>query len=446
MDPAIPLYKGKPVVGVFPELADDPVSALTRASKLGDVVQLDLPKIRVLLVNDPEKLDHVLTHHNVYTKETADYDSIRKVTRSGLISSGGPHWLRQRRIMQPAFARQNVRRFGEMMLRASNEMVDRWKPHFDSGKAFDLGDELAHVALVIVGETLLGGDLTRNFEAVNHALHDVLGKSAYRVTHPFLPPEWVPISFHREFKRSMQTLDALVEGVIAERHKAGAHPEGDLLDILMSAKDPETGESMTDVQLRDEVLTMFIAGHESSSNALAFAFYLLSRHPECERKLRAELASVLGGKPVSPEDVPKLTYTLAVLNEAMRLYPPAWALTRMVSQDDDCKGLPLKKGDVVMFSQYLMHRRASLYPNPEGFDPERWLQPDLKLPRSAYIPFLAGPRKCIGDTFALMEMPIILATVMQRARVELDSGFRMEIIGGVTLRPKNGLPVTVRAP
>jgi cytochrome P450 len=443
---AIPLYRGKPLVGVFPELAADPISALTRAAKLGDVVQLELPGIRVLLVNDPEKLDHVLSHHTLYSKDTNDYASIRKVTRSGLISSGGPHWLRQRRLMQPAFARANVRRFASMMLRATNDLVDGWKGHFESGKAFDLGDELAKVALVIVGETLIGGDLTQNFAAVNHALHDVLGKSAYRVTHPFLPPEWVPIAFHREFKRSLATLDNLVEGVIAERRKTGARPEGDLLDLLMAAKDPESGESMNDEQLRDEVLTMFIAGHESSSNALAFAFYLLSRHPEVERKLRAELDAVLAGRPIAPEDLNQLPYCLAVINETMRLYPPSWALTRMVTQDDDCKGLPLKKGDVVMFSQYLMHRRPSLYPNPEGFDPERWLQPDLKLPRSAYIPFLAGPRKCIGDGFALMEMPIILATVLQRARVELESGFRMEIIGGVTLRPKNGLPVTVRVP
>jgi cytochrome P450 len=299
---------------------------------------------------------------------------------------------------------------------------------------------MMRLTLRIVGRALLGTEIGDEADAVGQALPVALHWANEQITRPSLS-ERLPTPGNRRFRSAVGSLNGVVNGLVAQRRKSGEDP-GDLLSMLMKATDAETGEAMSDQQLRDEVMTIFLAGHETTANALAWTFMLLSLHPGVDRTLRAELSSVLAGRLPTLADLPKLTYTRMVLDEALRLYPPAWSLGRRAEVDDVIDGYAIPKGSLVIVSPYVVHHNARVWDNPEGFDPERF-RPGKEegLPRFAYFPFGGGPRLCIGNNFALMEAQLLLAVLAQRARPELLAGHPVELEPMITLRPKGGLPM-----
>lgn len=436
--PKLASLPGVPVFGALPALQKDPLGVLARGTlEYGPAVRLPLPIVEAFVLSDPRLVEHVLvTNSRNYVKQTRGYEMLRKVLGNGLVTSEGDFWKRQRRIAQPAFHRERMVAFGETMTRAATELVDGWA----LGQRFDVAEAFMRVTLRLVGETLLSADVTGAASEVGQALTVALEHLIHRTLHPFGFPEWVPTPRNLAFKRALAELDRVVLELIAAR-RAGHGPTNDLLAMLMEAKDPETGEGMSDAQLRDEVMTIFLAGHETTANALAWTVMLLGKAPEVERRLVRELETVLGGRVPTMSDVPKLTYTSMVLKESMRLYPPVWSLARRVVEDDVVDGVLLPKQSIVFLCPFALHRHPSHWRDPEAFDPERFA-PDAPAPvKGAYLPFSMGQRKCIGDTFAMVEAQLVLATVLSRVHLALVPGQAFEPEPVITLRPRGGVQV-----
>ena len=439
-----PSYPARGLLGVLPQMQANPLQMFAEAAKFGPVVRMPMPHYVAYVVSDVDVVEHMLmaNHHN-YVKQTRGYQMLRKALGNGLVTSDGQFWLRQRRIAQPAFHREKIAGFATVMTRATTEMLDAWEPRLRNRESFDFAREMMAVTLKIAGETLFGSDTTSRSKDVGDALTEALEHLIYRTLHPLSFPEWLPTPRNRAFLRAMDKLDAVVMGIIAGRRAAPSQKD-DLLAMLMDAKDEESGEGMTDQQLRDEVMTLILAGHETTANALSWTFWLLGQHPEVEKKLRAELAQVLGGRTPEARDVPALKYTGQVVKEGLRLYPPVWSLGRKVVTEEVVKGFRFEKDALVFFSPYVIHRLPQFWPDPEAFMPERWAE-ESKRPRCAYIPFSQGPRKCIGDGFAAMEAQLLVATIVQRTHLELVPGQQVTPEPLITLRPKNGVRVVARA-
>ena len=428
------------------EMQVNPLSVFMRARfELGEVVHLRLPYARVHAVASHKIIEQVLvTQAAKFSKDTRGYDQLRRVLGKGLVTSEGSFWLRQRRLAQPAFHRERLQGWGEVMVRATREMVAGLQPRIASGATFDALKEMMKLTMRIVGETLLSADVTRESETVAHALTHGLETMQHMLTHPFALPTWVPTKHNRELAAAGKALNDIVFGIIAERRRGEGGAKDDLLAMLMNAVDLDTNERMNDEQLRDEVMTIFLAGHETTAVLLGWTLFLLSKHPDIERKLRAELTAVLGAREVTTDDVPKLPYLGRVIKEVLRLYPPAWILGRRVTEDLILDGWNFPKRSVVMFSPYVLHRVAEVFENPEGFDPDRWLHEE-RLPRGAYLPFSIGARKCIGDSFALLEAALVLATMLPKVSFALVPGQSIEPEPMITIRPKGGVQMVASA-
>jgi cytochrome P450 len=305
--------------------------------------------------------------------------------------------------------------------------------------------EMMGVTLQVVAQALFSADASADVATVGHALDVVLAETNYRMLHLFQPPLELPTRRNRRFVRSRGTLDRIVYRIIDERLRTEEN-NGDLLSLLVHARDEDTGERMNRKELRDEVITLYLAGHETTAMNLTWTWYLLSQHPQVERNLHDELDSVLGGRTSTVEDLPKLRYTTMVIAESLRLYPPAWSVARQAIQDDEVGGYAVPKGAPITMVQYITHRHPEFWDDPECFDPERWT-PDraAKRPKFTYFPFGGGPRLCIGNNFALMEAQLILATLAQHYRVQVVPGHPVVPEPLLTLRPKYGMQVTLEA-
>lgn len=428
----------RPLVGVLPQLQANPLEVMERATlKHGPLTHLPLPALQGYVLGHPSFVQHVLvTNPKNYVKQTRGYEMLRLVLGNGLVTSDGAFWKRQRRIAQPAFHRERLAGFGQVMTRAANQMVDAW----ELGKPFDFAEEMMRCTLRIVGETLLSADVTKQADHVGEALTVALEHLIRRTLHPLSAPEWVPTPANLRFKRALEELDRVVLGLIAERRKGGG-PRDDLLAMLMESKDPESGEGMTDEQLRDEVMTIFLAGHETTANNLSWTMSLLGRHAEVERKLVAEAKGVLGGAAAGMEHVHQLPYAMNVIKESLRLYPPVWSLGRRVLEDELVEGYLLPQDALVFISPWAIHRLPEFWADPLAFDPDRWLTEDPRRAHGAYLPFSMGQRKCIGDTFATVEAQLILTTVLQRVHLSLVPGQTFEPEPVITLRPRGGVHV-----
>lgn len=431
-----------PLIGVLPQIQKDPLGLMERATlQHGPVAHLPfIAGLNGYMLGTPKLAHHVLVANvKNYVKQTRGYEMLRLVLGNGLVTSEGEFWKRQRRIAQPAFHRERLTHFGAVMVRAAHEMVDRWRP----GQAFDLSQEMMHVTLRIVGETLLSADVTSDADTVGVALTVALEHLIHRTLHPLSPPEWLPTPGNARFKKAVAALDEVVLGLIAERRRT-QEKKPDLLAMLMESVDPESGEGMTDAQLRDEVMTIFLAGHETTANTLAWTVMLLGQAPEVMRRAVAEVDAVVGARPVTMEDLPKLPYIANVVKESLRLYPPVWSLGRRVVEDDVVEGYLLPKDALVFLSPYALHRLPEYWPDPLAFDPTRWETEDPRRAHGSYLPFSLGQRKCIGDTFALFEAQLILVTMLQRMHLSLVPGQALVPEPVITLRPKNGIHVTAR--
>lgn len=427
----------------IPEIQRDPLAFLMRsAAAYGDFIHYPLRLWEVYQVTHPAIIKHILQDNSrAYSKNTIQYNTLSKVTGRGLLTSDPPLWLKQRRLMQPAFHRKRLQVYGEVITGATTDMLDRWSAQPPSSH-LDVDAEMMQVALEIVGKTLFGLDLRHEAQEMTEGVLEMLAYVVYRASNPVAPPLSFPTGRNRRYKAAMAVLEGVIQDTIATRRAEGVD-RGDVLSMLLSARDEETGEPMPDDQIRAEMATLIIAGHETVASALTWVWYLLSLHPAVRAALEAELDAVLNGRLPAVEDLPALPYARAVFEETLRLYPPAWLITRRALEEDHIGDATIPADALIIMSPYVTHRHPDFWPNPAGFDPERFLPANAAgRPRFAYIPFGGGPRLCIGDSFALMEGPLILATVAQRFRLDLVPSHPVKMDALVTLRPHSGLLMT----
>jgi cytochrome P450 len=433
---------GYPLFGVLPEMwFDSRLKVHARhVGRFGDVIRYRFGPVEAHLLLHPDDVKYVLQENHVNYVKGRGTRRMRLFLGHGLLTSEGELWRRQRRLAQPAFHPKRVAALVDAMVGATDGMLTAWDARAAKDEPVDVAVEMMRLTLDVVGRTLFGADLADDASEVYDALTEALEFTSKRLVVPFAIPLRAPLPSNRRFLRARETLDRIVYSVIEQRRKSNARGGADLLAMLMDARDEETGEAMSDTQLRDEVMTLVLAGHETTANALAWTFLLLSREPIVWRALRAEVDAVLGGRRLVADDLPKLRYTRMVIEESMRLYPPAWMFGRMAIAEDTVRGYRIPPGSMVIISPYFTHRHPDFWTNPEGFDPERFAaDAAAKRHKYAYLPFGGGPRICIGNGFALVEAQAILATITQRFRVDVTP---REVVAEpiVTLRPKGGMP------
>jgi cytochrome P450 len=434
--------KGHLILGCLPEFRRDLLGFLSACARdYGDVVPIRVVNRRLILLSHPDLIEEVLTARARHTTKTTILQMLRPVLGDGLLLSEGDTWLRQRRLIQPAFHRQRIAAYGDVMAGYADRGMASWK----DGQTRDIHADMMTITQAIVAKTLFDADVSDAAYDVGHALHVLMEDFSRRRLSLVRLPRFVPTPSRRRAARAIARLDELVYGIIASRRASGAD-HGDLLSILLAAQDADDGSRMTDRQVRDEIMTLFLAGHETTAVSLSWTWYLLAQHPEAEAALIAELREVLGGRLPTVADLPRLRYAEMVVMESMRLYPPAFTLTRRVVEACEVGGHRLEPETNLIMCQWLVQRDARWFEGPETFRPERWENDLLKrLPRYAYFPFGGGPRLCIGNTFAMMEATLLLATIAQRFRFRLAPGTSVKPMLSVTLRPAEGIHMTLAA-
>ena len=403
----------------------------------GDVSKIKFGPFTVIYLANPDYIEYVFLNRDIYTK-IQEGGMLRILLGNGLLTSEGDFWLKQRRLIQPVFHKQRLDRFIQKISESTDEMLADWEKK--NGETIDVYNEMNRVTLDIVGKTLFSVNVKSEFDKVNSALTKIM--TAIRNRSRFMRfPLWVPLPSHLRIEHNRKVLDETISEIINQRRNATGKFD-DLLTMLMEVEDADTRERMTDKQLRDEVLTIFIAGHETTANALAFTLYLLAKNPEAKKRLQKEIDELFTGREMTFEKLQKLEYTTMVIKESMRLYPPAWMVPREAAKDDVIGGYQIKKGDKVLTSPYAMQRSPRYWKNPDAFMPERFTAENMKdMPRYAYYPFGGGARMCVGNNFAMMEMQIVLAKICAHFDFVLPESFELELLPLITLRPKDGVPV-----
>jgi cytochrome P450 len=402
----------------------------------GDLAMARIGPRRICVVSEPELVREVLVNQQRIVTKTRALRRAALLLGNGLLTSEGDEWRQQRRLVQPAFHRERIAGYAGTMVAFAERRRDAWR----DGAAIDAHAEMMSLTLAIAGETLFGAHVEHEAADIAAALETAMAMFR-RLTMPFSELlDRLPLPANRRFAAARARLDATVRRMIAERRASGVD-RGDVLSMLLLAQDESDDTGMTDEQVRDEVLTLFLAGHETTASALAWTWYLLARNPATERALHHEIDTVLGDRTPTAADLERLPFTRAVLAESMRLYPPAWTLGRETHAPVTLGGYEIPVGTMIFMSQWLMHRDARWFPEPLAFRPERWT-PEFEstLPRMAYFPFGAGPRKCIGESFAWMEGVLVIATLARRWRVRVPAGVDPTPRALITLRPSGGVP------
>ncbi|HYL11162.1 MAG TPA: cytochrome P450 [Candidatus Acidoferrales bacterium] len=406
----------------------------------GDVVFFRFLNIPVCLLGHPDGIEYVLVKNQANFLKSRDYRAFHPLLGKGLLTSEGEFWQTQRKRVQPAFRHENIAGYAQIMLDAAATAMGGWQ----DGETRDIHADMMSLTLEVVAKSLFGSDVSGAAAGVGKALGPLMELFIYQAHLAFLLPESVRVPQTPGARRAKHHIDDVVWGIIRER-RASPQAGNDLLQTLLEAQD-EHGKRMTDEQLRDEVMTLFIAGHETTSNALAWTWYLLSQNPAVEENLYAELRSVLGGRAPGLADLPRLPYTEMVVKESMRIYPPAWGFGRRPIREFELNGYRIPAGTNIFISQWVTQRDPRFFPDPERFDPERWRDDPIRtgrIPRFAYFPFGGGPRVCVGAGFAMMEATLLLAAIAQRFRFSLVPGHPVETLASATLRPKHGIKMTV---
>ena len=455
-----PRVKGRPIVGNIRELRRDRLAFfLDCARKHGTMVRMKFGPREPVLISDPALIEQVLVTENRHFVKSRPVQLLQGALGEGLVTSSGALWLRQRRLMQPAFHRAQVEAYAPIIVALTQQQLAKWRPE----QSLDLHAQMMQLTLAIVAKTLLDVDMTVDFEKVGGAIDVLMEDFVYRLGNLAPIPKWVPTRWNRRVKRKIAEIDQLIYGIIADRRReplrsppfrggsASATESratgSDLLSRMMQSQDTDAnGEGMSDRQLRDEVITLLSAGHETTATALAWTWYLIARHPNVEMRLAAELQTVLGGRAPTAADVPRLQYVEHIVMEAMRLYPPVFAMGRMTKEPCVIGGFDIPTGTSFLMSQWVSHRDPRYFDSPEEFRPERWADDRmLQLPKFAYFPFGGGPRLCIGAPLAMLEAVLIVATVAQAFRFELAADQKIELFPCVTLRPRHGIRAICRA-
>ena len=420
----------------------DPLGFLTNVARTyGDLASYTMAGERLYVVSDPRWIKDILVTHNRNFTKSRGLERAKRLLGNGLLTSEGDVHLRQRRLMQPAFHRERVAAYGRTMAAYADDLRRGWK----DGETLDAAQEMMRLTLSIAGKTLFDVDVQSQAAEVGRALTDVM-RSFWITMTPFANAiERLPVGPLHRAKKARQRLDDIIYGMIAER-RTTARDRGDLLSMLILAHDEDDGSTMSDHQVRDEAMTTFLAGHETTANALTWTWYLLSQSPEDEAKLHAEVDRALAGRLPTVADLPSLPFVERVVTEAMRLYPPAWVIGRRAIEPYTIGDYVAPARSIFLMSQWVVQRDPRFYDQPGVFRPDRWT-PEFKaaLPKFAYFPFGGGPRQCIGESFAWIELMIVVATIAQRWRLELVPRHRVEPQPLVTLRTKHGMKMTVRA-
>lgn len=429
--------RGRPLFGHLFALRRDPIGFLTNIMRdYGDIVHFKVGPQNIFLFNHPDYIKDVLVTHNRNFIKSRGLERTKVLLGEGLLTSEGDFHHRQRRLIQPAFHRQRIAAYAVVMTDYGARIREGWQ----DGATVDIAQEMKRLTLAIAGKTLFNADVESEANEIGEALTIAMDEWRTRVL-PFSEIfDKLPLPGNRRLRKARDRLDATVYRIINEHRSIGVD-QGDLLSMLLHAQDEEGGGGqMTDKQLRDEALTILLAGHETTANALTWVWYLLSEYPAAERTLHAEIDRVLAGRLPTLNDVSCLQYTEMVFSEAMRLYPPAWILGRRAIGDYEVANYILPAGSVIFMSPYVMHRDQRYFPDPLTFEPKRWA-PELRAsrPKFSYLPFGGGTRQCIGESFAWMEGVLLIAALAQNWRMRLVPGHPVELQPLVTLRPKYGM-------
>ena len=411
----------------------------TLARTYGDVSSYRMAGEQLFLVNEPQLIRDVLVTHNRNFTKSRGLERSRRLLGQGLLTSEGAMHLRQRRLMQPAFHRDRIAGYGDLMVGYADRMRQGWR----GGATVDIAREMNRLTLSIVGKTLFDVDVEQQAAAVGEALTAVM-ESFWMMMLPFAEVlERLPVPRLRRARMARARLDAIIYRMIADRRASG-RDHGDLLSMLLTAQDEDEGGGMTDQQVRDEAMTIFLAGHETTANALTWTWYLLSQHPDVEATLHAEVDRVLQGRLPTITDLASLSYVERLVTESMRLYPPAWIIGRRAIAEYQLGQYVAPPRSILVMSPYVMQRDPRFYADAERFDPERWT-PEFRaaLPKFAYFPFGGGPRQCIGESFAWMELILLVAPIAQQSRLRLVPGHPVEPQPLITLRARHGMRMTI---
>ena len=443
---SIPSPKGPPLIGQARELiAGAPRFTSRLADEYGPIVRFSVFANHFYLIADPELAREALvTQAANFPKDERDVMILSRMIGHGLVTTNGEAHKRQRRLTQPAFHTKRIDAYAGTMVDYTEAMVDEWA----DGRTLDAAEAMRELTMYIVAQTLFGADrvtMRATAERVGAAIHTLQDVANSEFSAPLVLPTWLPTAMNRRRRAAKAVLDDTIDRLITER-RANTADRGDLLSMLLLSQD-ESGDRMSDAEVRDQLLTLFVAGHETTSNALAWTWFLLGQHPAEEARLHAEIDAVLGHRPPALADLPRLPYTLQVIKEAMRLYPPAWVVNiRRAAADTTLGPYPIRRGERLWISPFVMHRRPAFFPDPERFDPDRWTpERERALPKYAYMPFGGGPRVCIGNGFALMEAHLIVTAVARRFRLRLLPGVGEDLNAQVTLSNHGGMPVRLEA-
>ncbi len=429
-----PLLPGSPLVGSAFDLTRDRLGFAQRMAGLGSVGRFRMFNLELYNASVPEAVQHVLQDNARNYIKGRIFDTMRSLVGNGLFLSDGDFWLRQRRLMQPAFHQRRLAALVDGMVLEAQVSIDRWAQVAAAGQVLNMAQETTALAMRVVTRALFSSSLTGSEKRLAEAITTIIHEISFRFDMPFYPPLSFPTPRNLRARAAVRAIDEEVYALIHSR--SAGEEKDDLLAMLMEARDEEDGKGMTDRQLRDEVLIMFAAGHETTANAMAWAFNELPKHPAMLEKLRRELADVLGGRAPAAVDLPRLVYTRQVIEEVLRLYPPVFITSRQAVKEDEICGYRIPAGAMISVSPYAMQRDPRYWENPLVFDPERFTpEKSAGRPRFAYFPFGGGPRQCIGKDFALFEATIVLAMAAQRFDWQPATGEVVRPEPRVTLRP-----------
>ncbi|WP_435333285.1 cytochrome P450 [Haloarchaeobius sp. TZWWS8] len=427
--------RGLPILGNTLDASRDLLSFRTAVARTyGPIASFETLGQEFCLLTDPDLIEQVLVHENQrYVKGDLFQRLLSPVVGKGLLTSEGEFWRRQRHLIQPAFAPEALAHYADVMVEETEAWVDGW----DDGEVHEMHEEMLSLAGEIVARALFGVDVSDRTEVVGEGLDAIMAYSENLLAS--MLPDWLPLPKRRRLERSMEELDAVVADIVEERRQ---DPGEDVVSALLAAED-EDGQGMSDQQIRDEVMTLFLAGHETTALTLSFTLFALAQQPAVERRLVDELDEALGGDPPTVADLRKLDYLDKVVTESMRLYPPVHAIVREPTQDVELGGFTIPAGTPISMPQWTVHRDPEYYDDPMTLRPERWTDEfESQLPRYAYFPFGGGPRRCIGDRMATMEAKLLLAIILQEYHLELVSDPKLDLAASITTRPKS--PIAMR--
>ena len=438
----IPGPRGLPLLGVMPEMVSDMLGLFTKtAREFGGIAQFKLLNSTYFLITNPDYVKYILQDNYKNYIRGRSVETGRVLLGNGLPLIDGDFWLRERRLLQPAFHRERLAALTTTASSVIDSFIQKWDRNAQNSQPLDLDEEMMRLTLTVIIKAMFSADMDNKIEALSHAFNVASKFMLWRSQQMWAPPLSVPIPRNVEYNRAFKVLNDTIYPLIADARKS---PKDDLLGMLLAMRDEETGEGMTDLQARDEVVTIFFAGHETTAASMAWAFYLLSEHPEVEERIRDELKTLLNGRIPTFTDLPKLAYTQRVINEVLRLYPAAYLFAREAVTEDVIDGYPIPPKTLIFITPFITHRDPKYWPDPERFDPDRFTPEQVSSrPRHVYYPFGEGPHVCIGNNFALMEMQLIIAIALQRFRLRLVPNHPIALKPEATLRPKHGMKMTV---